>query len=417
MPEQQAMTPPDEQPTAGERVGMPLADIRVIEIGQLLAGPFCAQLMGDFGADVIKIEQPDAGDPIREWGQAKADGASLWWPVLGRNKRTITLNLRTPEGQDLLRRLVADADVLLENFRPGTLERWGLSPEALWEINPKLVITRVSGYGQTGPYASRAGYGSIGEAMGGLRYVTGDPRTPPSRAGISIGDELAAVFACIGTLVALHHRDRTGRGQVVDSAIYEAVLGMMESLIPEWQIAGYRRERTGSTLPGVAPSNIYPTASGAMVLVAANQDSVFRRLAEVMGRPELAEDELFRDHNNRGAHMEELDALIAAWTSGFTTDELLTLLHAAGIPAGLIYTAPDMLADPHFAAREAIISVASQTLGRDISMQNVFPRLSETPGRVRHVGRERGADNRSVYGDLLGLTSDQIADLTANGII
>lgn len=417
MPEQEATTTPRGESESDERAGMPLADVRVIEMGQLLAGPFCAQLLGDFGADVIKIEQPDVGDPIREWGQAKADGASLWWPVLGRNKRTITCNLRTEEGQDLVRRLVAEADVLLENFRPGTLERWGLSPEELWKINPKLVITRVSGYGQTGPYASRAGYGSIGEAMGGLRYVTGDPSTAPSRAGISLGDELAAVFACIGTLVALHHRDRTGRGQVVDSAIYEAVLGMMESLIPEWQITGYRRERTGATLPGVAPSNIYPTRSGAMVLVAANQDSVFRRLAEVMNRPDLIDDERYRDHNARGANMEDLDALIGAWTSGFSSDELLTLLHAAGIPAGLIYTAPDMLADPHFAAREAIISVASQALGRDISMQNVFPRLSETPGRVRHVGRERGADNHDVYGGLLGLTTDEIAELEANGII
>jgi len=400
-----------------DRSGMPLADVRVIEMGQLLAGPFCAQLLGDFGADVIKIEQPDVDDPIRQWGQAKADGASLWWPVLGRNKRTVTLNLRTPQGQDIVRRLVAEADVLLENFRPGTLERWGLSPEELWKINPRLVVTRVSGYGQTGPYSKRAGYGSIGEAMGGLRYVTGDPSTPPSRAGISIGDELAAVFACIGTLVALHHRDRTGKGQVVDSAIYEAVLAMMESLIPEWQIAGYVRERTGATLPGVAPSNVYPTREGAMVLVAANQDSVFRRLAEAMGRPELADDPRYRDHNARGARMEELDALIAEWTATYDTEELLTTLHEAGIPAGLIYTAPDMLSDPHFAAREAIVSVASRTLGRDLSMQNVFPRLSETPGRVRHVGRERGEDNQSVYGGLLGMTPDEIAALADDGII
>ncbi|WP_396658796.1 CaiB/BaiF CoA transferase family protein [Microbacterium sp.] len=391
--------------------------MRVLEMGQLLAGPFCGQLLGDFGADVIKVEQPDTGDPIREWGQAKADGASLWWPVLGRNKRTVTLNLRDARGQDIARRLIAESDVLVENFRPGTLERWGLSPEALWKINPGLVVTRVSGYGQTGPYAARAGYGSIGEAMGGLRYVTGDPSTPPSRAGISIGDELAAVFACIGTLVALHHRDRTGRGQVVDSAIYEAVLGMMESLIPEWQIAGYVRERTGATLPGVAPSNVYPTRSGAMVLVAANQDSVFRRLAAAMGQPELAADPRFSDHNARGARMEELDGIIADWTRGFETDELLETLHEAGIPAGLIYTAPDMLADPHFAARQAIVSVASRTLGRDIAMQNVFPRLSSTPGRVRHVGRERGEDNHSVYRGLLGLTAEQIAELEADGII
>lgn len=400
-----------------ERAGMPLADVRVIEMGQLLAGPFCGQLLGDFGADVIKIEQPDVGDPLRDWGQAKASGNSLWWPVVGRNKRTITLNLRSQDGQRLVRELVAHADVLLENFRPGTLERWGLGPEELWKINPRLVVTRVSGYGQTGPYSSRAGFGSIGEAMGGLRYVTGDPSTPPSRAGISIGDELAAVFACIGTLVALHHRDRTGVGQVVDSAIYEAVLGMMESLVTEWDVAGYVRERTGATLPGVAPSNVYPTRSGAMVLIAANQDSVFGRLAQLIGQPELAEDPRFCDHNARGARMEELDGIIATWTAQHETGELLESLHDAGIPAGLIYTAKDMLADPHFAAREAIISIDSPTLGRDLSMQSVFPRLSATPGRVRHVGRERGEDNEHVYAGLLKLTAAEIARLKAEGTI
>lgn len=399
------------------RAELPLADVRVIEMGQLLAGPFCGQLLGDFGADVIKIEQPDVGDPIREWGQAKAEGQSLWWPVLGRNKRTITLNLRDEEGQQLLRRLVAEADVLLENFRPGTLERWGLSPEELWKINPKLIITRVSGYGQSGPYSSRAGYGSIGEAMGGLRYVTGDPSTPPSRAGISIGDELAAVFACIGTLVALHHRDRTGVGQVVDSAIYEAVLAMMESLVAEWDVAGYVRERTGATLPGVAPSNVYPTRTGAMVLIAANQDSVFRRLASLMGRPDLADDPRFRDHNSRGERMEELDGIIAEWTTGHDTEQLLVDLHESGIPAGLIYTARDMIADPHFAAREAIVKVSSRVLGRDLSMQNVFPRLSVTPGRVRHVGHEHGEDNIEVYSELLGLSAEEIARLKAQGTI
>ncbi|WP_417562868.1 CaiB/BaiF CoA transferase family protein [Microbacterium sp.] len=400
-----------------ERAGMPLEDLRVIEMGQLLAGPFCGQLLGDFGADVIKIEQPDAGDPLREWGQAKAGGNSLWWPVVGRNKRTITLNLRTEDGQRLVRELIAQADVLLENFRPGTLERWGLGPDELWRINPRLVITRVSGYGQTGPYSARAGYGSIGEAMGGLRYVTGDPSTPPSRAGISIGDELAAVFACIGTLVALHHRDRTGVGQVVDSAIYEAVLGMMESLVTEWDVAGYVRERTGATLPGVAPSNVYPTKSGAMVLIAANQDSVFRRLAELMGQTELADDERFHDHNARGARMRELDAIIAAWTSTHGTGELLEELHDAGIPAGLIYTAKDMLDDPHFAAREAIVAVPSPALGHDLSMQNVFPRLSKTPGRVRHVGRERGEDNDDVYTGLLRLSLAELARLKAEGTV
>jgi formyl-CoA transferase len=266
---------------------LPLSDLRVVELGQLLAGPFCGQLLGDFGAEVIKIEDPGRGDPMREWGREKPHGKSLWWPVVARNKLSATCDLRSAEGQALLRRLLARADVLVENFRPGTLERWGLSPELLWEVNPGLVITRVTGYGQTGPYAPRAGFGAIGEAMGGIRYVMGDPGSPPVRAGISLGDALAAIFACLGTMVALHHRQRSGRGQVVDSAIYEAVLSMMESLIPEWAIAGYQRERTGAVLPNVSPSNVYPTGDGDLVLIAANQDSVFGRLADVMDEPGL----------------------------------------------------------------------------------------------------------------------------------
>ena len=282
---------------------LPLDDIRVVELGQLLAGPFCGQLLGDFGAEVIKVEDPTNGDPMRQWGREKPYGKSLWWPVVARNKKSVTANLRTEAGQDLVRRLIARADVLIENFRPGTLERWGLAPEQLWEINPGLIVTRVTGFGQTGPYASRAGYGSIGEAMGGIRYVTGDPDRAPARAGISLGDSLAATFAALGTLVALHQRGRTGRGQVVDSAIYEAVLAMMESLLPEWQIAGYQRERTGTTLPNVSPSNVYPTADGEVVLIAANQDTVFRRLAEVMGRPEPGDRRALRDPQRaRPAH-------------------------------------------------------------------------------------------------------------------
>ena len=260
----------------------PLSDIRVIEMGSLLAGPFCGQLLGDFGAEVIKIEQPEIGDPMRVWGQEKAHGLSLWWPVIARNKKSITLNARVPEGQEIIKQLVAKSDILVENFRPGTMERWGLGYDELAKINPKLVMIRVTGFGQTGPYASQAGYGSIGEAMGGLRYVVGDPSTPPSRMGISIGDALAALFGTLGGLIALHASNITGKGQVVDSAIYEAVLGMMESLIPEYQKAGYIRERTGSILPNVAPANVYPTKDGEY-LIAANQDTVFKRFAEAMG--------------------------------------------------------------------------------------------------------------------------------------
>jgi succinyl-CoA---D-citramalate CoA-transferase len=395
---------------------LPLQDLRVIELGQLLAGPFCGQLLGDFGAEVVKVEPPGAGDPMRQWGREKPHGQSLWWPVVARNKRSITCNLRTAAGQELLRELVVHSDVLLENFRPGTLERWDLAPERLWEINPRLVITRVTGYGQTGPYAPRAGYGAIGEAMGGIRYVTGDPGQPPSRAGISLGDSLAAVFACIGTLVALHSRERTGQGQIVDAALYEAVLALMESLVPEWQVAGYQRERTGAVLPNVSPSNVYPTSDGEMVLVAANQDTVFRRLAAAMDAAHLSSDERYATHAARGAHMAELDELIGVWTRKFAADDLLDRLAEHGVPASRIYRAKDMLADPHFAAREAIVRVAHGQLG-ELAMQGVFPKLSRTPGRVRHAGPELGEDNESIYAGLLGHSAEELARLSLDGVI
>ena len=395
---------------------LPLDDLRVVELGQLLAGPFCGQLLGDFGAEVIKVEDPGRGDPMRQWGREKPYGKSLWWPVVARNKKSVTANLRTEQGQDIVRKLLSSADVLVENFRPGTLERWGMAPEQLWEINPRLVITRVTGYGQSGPYSQRAGYGSIGEAMGGIRYVTGDPDRPPARTGISLGDSLAAVFACLGTLVALHQRERSGRGQVVDSAIYEAVLSMMESMLPEWQIAGYQRERTGATLPNVSPSNVYPTFDGEMVLVAANQDSVFRRLAAVMERPELATDDRYATHSARGQRMEELDGLIAEWTSTIHADDLLELLHAGGVPAGRIFRAKDMFTDPHFMAREAIVRLAHPDFG-ELAMHNVAPRLSETPGAVRHVGPGLGEHNQEIYHGLLGMSDGEMTSLRSSGII
>ena len=276
-----------------------MTDLKVLEMGQLLAGPFCGQLLADFGAEVIKCEQPGAGDPMRQWGREKPHGKSLWWPVVARNKKSITLNLRTPEGQEIVRDLIKSTDILIENFRPGTMERWNLGYEQLAEINPRLVMVRVTGFGQTGPYASRAGYGAIGEAMGGLRYVVGDPKTQPSRMGISIGDELAAIHACMGALMAIHARERTGRGQIVDSAIYEAVLNMMESLVTEYNVADYVRERTGPILPNVSPSNVFDTADRKLLLIAANQDTVFKRLAEAMGQPELAEDERYATHSAR----------------------------------------------------------------------------------------------------------------------
>jgi formyl-CoA transferase len=395
---------------------LPLDDLRVVEFGQLLAGPFCGQLLGDFGAEVIKVEDPRTGDPMRQWGREKPHGKSLWWPVVARNKRSVTCNLREPAGQALARRLLEQADVVVENFRPGTLERWGLGPEALWATNPRLIYTRVTGYGQTGPYAPRAGFGSVGEAMGGIRYVMGDPDLPPVRAGISLGDSLAATFACLGTLVALHARERTGRGQVVDSAIYEAVLAMMESLIPEWAVAGYQRERTGATLPNIAPSNVYPTSDGDLVLIAANQDSVFGRLATAMDSPELAHDERYATHGARGANMSELDGLIARWTSTRSGEELLARLHESGVPAGRIFRAKDMLTDPHFAAREAIVRVTHRDFG-EVPMQNVAPKLSETPGSVRTAGPELGEHNDSVWGGLLGVTPQDLRRMHDQGVI
>jgi formyl-CoA transferase len=395
---------------------LPLRDVRVVELGQLLAGPFCGQLLGDFGAEVIKVEEPGAGDPMRQWGREKPYGKSLWWPVVARNKKSVTCDLRTPRGQDLVRRLLARSDVLLENFRPGTLERWGLAPERLWEINPRLVITRVTGFGQTGPYATRAGFGSIGEAMGGIRHVTGDPDRPPSRAGISLGDSLAATHACLGTLVALHERARSGKGQVVDAAIYESVLAMMESLLPEWQQAGYQRERTGPVLPNVSPSNVYPTADGDTILIGANQDTVFARLAAIMGRPELAADERYATHSARGANMAELDELIAAWTAQFPAERLLAVLHEGGVPAGRIYKAKDMFADPHFAAREAIVTIPHPDF-EELAMQNVVPKLSASPGSVRTPGPALGRHNDEVYRGLLGLDDQEIKRLRSAGVI
>ena len=395
---------------------LPLDDLRVIELGSLLAGPFCGQLLGDFGAEVIKVEDPDAGDPMRQWGRERPYGLSLWWPVVARNKKSVTADLRTEQGQALVRRLIEHADVLVENFRPGTLERWGLAPERLWEINPRLIVTRVTGYGQTGPYSERAGFGAIGEAMGGIRHVTGEPDRPPVRVGVSLGDSLAAVFSTIGTLVAVHQRGRSGRGQVVDTAIYEAVLAMMESLLPEWEIGGYERGRTGTTLPNIAPSNVYPTADGEMILIAANQDTVFRRLADVMGQPALATDPDFSTHTARGQNMDALDGRIAEWTVTFAADDLLAALHAGGVPAGRIFRARDMFTDPHYAAREAIVRLAHPDLG-EFPMQNVFPRLSETPGSVRHVGPRLGEHNEEIYRGLLGLDENTLSSLRETHVI
>lgn len=390
-----------------------LAGIRVIELGQLIAGPFCGQLLGDMGAEVIKVEPPGAGDPMRNWGRGDYP---LWWEVVARNKKSVSANLRVPEGQEIVRKLAAQADILIENFKPGTIEKWGIGPDILMAVNPRLIIVRVSGYGQTGPYAARAGFGGIGEAMGGWRHIVGDPDRAPSRMGVSIGDSLAATYGCLGALAALHARDRTGRGQVVDSSLYEAVLQVMESLVPEYQISGYVRERSGSKLPGIAPSNVYRCRDGDY-LIGANQDAVFARLCQAMGRPDLASDPRYIDHVSRGRHQDELDALIGAWTETRTIAEIEGLMIAHSIPAGKIYRAPEMLEDPHFAARGALVDVPTERWG-PVKMQNAFPFLSETPSSVRTPAPTRvGEHNDEVYGGLLGMGAIEIAALKAKAAI
>ena len=393
----------------------PLSGLTAIELGTLMAGPFCGQLFGDYGAEVIKIEPPGQGDPMRNWGQAKADGRPLGFSVIARNKLCATLDLRKPEGQEALKALVAKADFLLENFRPGTMEKWGLGYDVLSAINPRLILVRVSGYGQTGPNATKAGYASVGEAFGGLRYVMGEPDRRPSRAGISIGDSLAATFACLGAVSALEARHRTGRGQVVDSAIYEAVLAMMESLVPEYQLAGHIRERSGSVIAKVAPSNIYEASDG-MIIMAGNQDTVFKRLAELIGQPELATDPRFRDHHGRGENQVELDTIINDWTRTRTMADVQAQCDEAGVPCGPIYRAPEMLVDEHFAAREAIVGVPDPHFGT-MMMQNVVPKLSETPGSIRWTAHELGQDNDYVWLERAGLTPERYEAMKAGGVI
>jgi formyl-CoA transferase len=375
-----------------------LEGLKVVEMGQLIAGPFCGQLLGDMGAEIVKLEPPGGGDQMRNWGQGDKPS---WWRVIARNKYSVAVDLRSEEGQQLARELIVKADILIENFRPGTLEKWNLDPQELRRTNPGLIVVRVSGYGQTGPYSSRAGFGGIGEAMGGWRGIVGYPELPPARMGVSIGDTLAATYGCLGALAALHHRSQTGEGQIVDSALYEAVLQVMESTVSDYSASGTKRRRTGSTLPAIAPSNVYPCRDGEY-LIGANQDGVFARLAAAMGRPELASDERYATHRARGARQEELDALIGEWTKTLTIAELEAKMVEAAVPAGRVFDAEDMMADPHFAAREALVTVADDELG-EITMQGVFPKMSGTPGSVRRPAPlEVGQDTNDVLKRWLG---------------
>lgn len=391
----------------------PLQGLKVIEMGQLIAGPFAAKTLGDLGADVIKIEPPEGGDPLRQWRLIK-DGTSVWWQVQSRNKRSIALDLRQPDGQAIARELIAQADVLVENFRPGTLEAWGMDYEKLAATNPGLILLRISGYGQTGPYRDKPGFGVIGEAMGGLRHLTGEPGRVPVRCGVSIGDTLASLHGVIGILAALNHRHAIGRGQVIDVALHEAVFNVMESLLPEYSAFGAVREPAGSALPGIAPSNAYRCRDG-QVLVAGNGDSIFRRLMVAIGRPDLAERPDLASNTGRVASVAEIDGAIGHWTGERTVDEVLTALDAAQVPVGRIYTARDIAEDPHYRAREMILTQRTRE-GYDVEVPGIVPKLSVTPGGVRSPAPRLGEDTDAVLREL-GHTDEQIAELRQRGLI
>jgi formyl-CoA transferase len=392
----------------------PLAGLKVLELGQLIAGPFAARTLADFGAEVTKIETPDGGDPLRKWRLLK-DGTSVWWQVQSRNKRSLALDLREAEGQAVVRQLAAEADVLIENFRPGAMEGWGLGPDALLAANPRLVMLRISGYGQSGPYRNRPGFGVVAEAMGGLRHLTGEPGRVPVRVGVSIGDTLAALHGVIGVLLALHHRNASGRGQVIDVALYEAVFNCMESLLPEYAAFGAVRGPAGSALPGIAPTNAYRCRDGAYALIAGNGDSIFRRLMTLIGREDLANDPALADNAGRVARVAELDAAIGAWTAQRPVDDVLAALAQASVPAGRIYTIADIAADPHYRARGMLQQVRMDD-GSALAVPGVVPKLSLTPGGHRRNAPALGQDTDAVLREI-GLTPQQVQALKERGIV
>ncbi len=392
----------------------PLSGLKVIELGQLIAGPFAAKTLSDFGADVVKIEPPDGGDPLRQWRLVK-DGTSVWWQVQSRNKRSIGLDLKTPEAQDIVRRLASQADVLIENFRPGAMEGWGLGPEVLLAQNPKLIMLRISGYGQSGPYRDRPGFGVVAEAMSGLRHLTGEPGRVPVRVGVSIGDTLASLHGVIGILMALHERNRSGQGQVIDVALYEAVFNCMESLLPEYSAFGAVRGPAGSALPGIAPTNAYACADGGYALVAGNGDSIFKRLMQCIGRPDLAQDPGLAKNAGRVQRVDEIDAAIGAWTATLSVDQVLAALEQAQVPSGKIYTVADIAADPHYAARGMLGQVTLDD-GSALSVPGFVPKLSRTPGGHRRNAPALGQDTDAVLREM-GLDDEQITALRERGIV
>ncbi|MDB5880636.1 MAG: L-carnitine dehydratase/bile acid-inducible protein [Ramlibacter sp.] len=392
----------------------PLVGLKVLELGQLIAGPFAAKTLADFGADVIKVEAPGTGDPLRKWRLLK-DGTSVWWQVQSRNKRSLALDLKDPQAQDLVRRLAQDADVLIENFRPGAMEAWGLGPDALLQLNPRLIMLRISGYGQTGPYRDRPGFGVVAEAMGGLRHLTAEPGRVPVRVGVSIGDTLAALHGVVGILLALHHRHASGRGQVIDVGLYEAVFNCMESLLPEYSAFGAVRGPAGSALPGIAPTNAYLCKEGAYALVAGNGDSIFKRLMAAIGRDDLAADPALADNAGRVARVTEIDAAIGEWTAQHSVDEVLAVLDKAGVPAGRIYTVADIAADPHYLARGMLQEIQMDD-GSRLAVPGIVPKLSATPGEHRRNAPRLGQDTDDVLREL-GITPAQISELKRRGIV
>jgi formyl-CoA transferase len=392
----------------------PLSGIRVLELGSLVAGPFCAKTLADFGAEVIKIEPPGDGDPLRRWRRLR-NGVSLWWQVQSRNKRSVSCDLRRAEGQEIVRRLAARCDIAVENFRPGALEKWNLGWEVLSRANPKLILVRISGYGQSGPYRERPGFAAIAEAMAGLRYVTGFPERPPVRPNLSIGDTIASLHGVIGALLALHHIKSGGKGQVIDVALHEAVFNCMESLLPEYDAHGYVRERSGSALPGIAPSNLYPCKDGAYVLIAGNADSLYRRLMSAIGREDLRDDPALARNDGRAAQMERIDAAISEWTSALSQEEVLLCMEKAQVPAGRIYSAADIAADPHFAARGMIQEIVAGD-GEPLKVPGIVPKLSATPGAIRAPAPKLGEHTDEVLKEI-GYSPSEIAELRKKQVL
>jgi len=392
----------------------PLAGVRVLELGSLIAGPFCAKTLADFGAEVVKVEPPGDGDPLRRWRKMR-NGVSLWWQVQSRNKRSITLDLRRPEGQAAVRRLAARSDIVIENFRPGALEKWNIGWERLAAANPKLVMVRISGYGQSGPYRDRPGFAAIAEAVGGLRYVTGYPDRPPVRPNLSIGDTLASLHGVIGALLALRHIQNGGGGQVIDVALYESVFNVMESLLPEYDAQGFVRERSGSSLPGIAPSNLYPCKDGSYVLIAGNADSLYRRLMSAIRREDLRDDPALAKNDGRAAQMERIDNAIAEWTSKRTQSEVLSAMEQAEVPAGRIYSAADIAADPHYAARGMLLDAVAGD-GEPLKQPGVVPKLSATPGAIRRAAPGLGQHSDEVLREA-GYAQAEIDALREKGIV